>query len=420
MRNRLALSAAAAILAAPLTAHAACAPDNGSLTLPEGMCASIFADVGGPTRHIVIDRDGTLYADMWGSPRRRVAGEPGQMIVALKDTDSDGKADKTARMGLAGDQTGGTGIAIREGYLYAEAGSKIVRFKLGAPNAQPETIVDGLPMTGDHTMHSIALGPDGALYVNSGSPSNACQERNRAPHSPGKDPCEELATRAGIWKFDANKTGQTLDAAHRYATGLRNTVALTSGPNGTLYALPHGRDQLHENWLEHFDVRQGAELPSEMLVRVTQGANFGWPYCYYDQEQSKYILAPEYGGDGKRTDRCTSVPAPIAAYPGHWAPNALLVYTGNALPARYSGGLFIAFHGSWNRDKQQGYVVVFQPLDASGNPNGKHEVFADGFAGPNKTPGGAAHRPTGLAQGPDGALYVSDDTKGRIWRIVSR
>jgi glucose/arabinose dehydrogenase len=157
------------------------------------------------------------------------------------------------------------------------------------------------------------------------------------------------------------------------------------------------------------------------MVQVLEGFDYGWPYCYYDGFQRKYVLAPEYGGDGKRFDRCIGKPAPLAAYPAHWAPNALLFYTGSALPSRYWGGAFIAFHGSWNRHgQQQGYNVVFQPLDRVGMPDGEYTVFADGFAGAVKTPQGALHRPAGLAMGPDGALYVSDDQRGRIWRIVRR
>lgn len=409
--------------AAPV--HAACAPDNGGLTLPSGVCATIFADNLGPTRHIVVGPDGTLYANSWMNPRRRGGPPEGGMLIAMRDGDGDGKAELVRRFGDSSDQNGGTGIAVYDGFIYAESKGGVVRYRLTpgqpVPSSQAEVVVAGLPMTGDHTMHSIAIANDGTLYVNSGSPSNACQVRNRTEHSPGKDPCDELTTRAGIWKFDAKRAGQAFGPTERFATGLRNTVALALDPAGVPYAAVHGRDNLHENWPEHFNVEQGSELPAEVFVRVERGADYGWPYCYYDQRQKKYVLAPEYGGDGKKTDRCDGKPPPVVGFPGHWAPNALLFAAGNnALPERYRSGAFIAFHGSWNRDKQQGYNVVFQPLDRSGKPNGDYEVFADGFAGPNKTPSGARHRPTGLAWGPDGALFVSDDAGGRIWRIAAR
>jgi glucose/arabinose dehydrogenase len=191
-------------------------------------------------------------------------------------------------------------------------------------------------------------------------------------------------------------------------------------PTSGLFAVAHGRDQLHENWPERFDTLQGAELPAEAMYRVAQGANYGWPYCYYDGRLGGYFLAPEYGGDGRRTERCADKPKPAASFPAHWAPNALLFYTGVAFPERYRGGAFIAFHGSWNRPRQQGYNVVFVPMDLSGNATGNAEIFADGFAGATKTPEGVAHRPSGLAMGPDGALYISDDQRGRVWRVVRK
>jgi glucose/arabinose dehydrogenase len=128
------------------------------------------------------------------------------------------------------------------------------------------------------------------------------------------------------------------------------------------------------------------------------------------------VLAPEYGGDGRAVGRCGQVGQPVLAFPAHWAPNALLFYTGRQFPSEYRDGLFVAFHGSWNRAPlpQQGYSVVFAPFGAAG-PRGDWRVFADGFRGGSQA---ATYRPTGLAQGPDGSLYVSDDRGGRIYRIM--
>ena len=122
------------------------------------------------------------------------------------------------------------------------------------------------------------------------------------------------------------------------------------------------------------------------------------------------MLAPEYGGDGKKVGECAKKGQPAAAYPGHWAPNGL---------AFAKDGAFIAFHGSWNRspEPQQGYNVVFQPF-VDGKPKGEYQIIADGFAGARKEPGLAAHRPAGIAVGPDGALYITDDSGGRVWRVV--
>jgi mono/diheme cytochrome c family protein len=137
------------------------------------------------------------------------------------------------------------------------------------------------------------------------------------------------------------------------------------------------------------------------------------------------MLSPEYGGNGKipisESKFAGQFKEPVMGFPGHWAPNDLLFYTGKQFPERYRNGAFIAFMGSWNRAPlpQGGYKVVFVPFK-DGKPSGNYETFADGFAGINPIPdrGAAKYRPMGLAMGPDGALYISDYKKGRIWRIV--
>jgi hypothetical protein len=156
------------------------------------------------------------------------------------------------------------------------------------------------------------------------------------------------------------------------------------------------------------------------VVLLKQGGDYGWPECYYDSFAKKLVLAPEYGGDGgKKIGICADKTAPAAAFPAHWAPNGMAHYDKKEFPARYRNGLFIAFHGSWNRAPypQSGYNVVFQPM-AGGQAAPGCEVFADGFAGTVKSPEKADHRPSGLAVGPDGSLYISDDVRGRIYRVV--
>jgi glucose/arabinose dehydrogenase/cytochrome c5 len=406
----------------------ACPGDNGGITLPPGFCATVFADNIGHARHLVIAPNGVVYVNTWsGRYYGNDTPPPGGFLVALQDTDGDGQADATIRFGetFAQGGRGGTGIGLHGGALYAEANDRIVRYALPkdgiAPTASPETIVSGLPLTGDHPVHPFAIDAQGGLYVNSGSATNACQVENRIAGSAGHQPCTELETRAGIWRYDANRTGQRFSAAERFATGIRNADGIAVDPTGLgIYATQHGRDQLYENWPSLYTQEQGADLPAEELLRVERGADYGWPECYFDDTQNKLVLAPEYGGDGgRKVGVCAAKNPPIAAFPAHWAPNDLVLYNGDQFPSAYQGGAFIAFHGSWNRapSPQGGYNVVFQPF-ADGKPSGKYVIFADGFAGAVKEPGEATHRPSGLALGPDGALYISDDQRGRIWRVT--
>jgi glucose/arabinose dehydrogenase len=258
------------------------------------------------------------------------------------------------------------------------------------------------------------------MYVNIGSPSNACQVEGRTPGSPGRDPCDELESRAGVWRFAAGDVGQTLSDGTRFATGLRNTVALAwRSQEGQLYGVVHGRDQLSTLWPDLFDDEANAELPAEEFVRIEAGSDFGWPYCFYDPVRARKVLAPEYGGDGTLEGRCTEKDRPLIGFPAHWAPNGLHFYRGEQFPPTYGGGAFIAFHGSWNRAPlpQAGYLVAFVPFDGD-RARSDWFVFADGFAGANKSPRSAAHRPVAVAEGPDGSLYVSDDRGGRVYRVL--
>ncbi|GAB3641845.1 PQQ-dependent sugar dehydrogenase [Spirosoma arcticum] len=406
-------------------------PDNGGLKLVSGFQALVFADNLGKARHAAIDpTTGTLFVKL-----DRL--KDGKGIVQLNDTDGDGRADQTTTFGAYP----GTGAGVYNGYLYASADTAVFRYKLTngkvTETTQPETIVTGLTLQRQHASKSFAVSPDGKLYVNFGAPSNACQEKDRTQGSKGQDPCPILENYGGIWVFDANKPNQKQSEGKRYATGIRNAVALDwNTANNTLYALQHGRDMLATLYPGMYTNEQSAELPNEEFLMVKEGANFGWPYCYNDDSQGKKVLAPEYGGDGKKQDRCAGMEKPIMAFPAHWAPNDLLFYTGNAFPARYKNGAFVCFHGSWNRAplKQGGYFVAFIPFGKDGRPSGKYEVFAENFAGvaeeakPGETanagkpdlvsPGDAKARPVGLAQGPDGSLYITDSVKGKVWRVM--
>ncbi len=259
--------------------------------------------------------------------------------------------------------------------------------------------------------------------MNVGAPSNACQEQGRTPGSPGQDPCPLLDRFAGVWRFDANQQNQHQETdGYRFVTGTRNLVALEFNPfSQHVYAVMHGRDQLNSLWPEIYSAQENADLPAEEFLLLKDGADFGWPYCYYNGLQEKNVLAPEYGGDGETIDRCEDKDKPIMAFPAHWAPNDLVFYTGNQFPEKYRQGAFIAFHGSWNRapEEQQGYNVVFVPFNEE-LPSGDYEVFASGFTEQEniQNPRDAKYRPTGVAVGPDGSLYISDSRKGKIWKII--
>jgi glucose/arabinose dehydrogenase len=349
-------------------------------------------------------------------------------IVGLRDKDGDGRADEQSQFSAG---LGGSGMAWRDGLLYFGANDRVLRFRLPdgrlTPIRDPEVVVSGLPNTGDHISKTVVLADDNRLFVNIGSASNSCQVANRRAQSPGVFPCPELPGRAGVWTFDARGTNQTQASGQHFATGYRNLVALAVNPeNGELYAVQHGRDMLFENWPQFFSVEQDAVLPAEEFVRISRGSNNGWPYCYFDDVfEHRKVLAPEYGGNGKKVRgpqriNCASYNQPLASFGAHWAPNGLHFYSGEQFPRRYRGGAFVAFHGGFDRAPlpNEGFNVVFVPMGSNGSPSGPSEVFADGFAGSTgPLPATAKHRPVGVTEGPDGSLYVSDDRGGRIWRI---
>jgi glucose/arabinose dehydrogenase/mono/diheme cytochrome c family protein len=405
----------------------ACPSDDSGLKLPAGFCATVFADGIGHARHMVVGPSGVVYVNTWsGQYYGNDTPHAGGFLVALQDKGGTGKADVIERFGetVQSGGHGGTGIGLYKESIYAEINDRIVRYSLTAgtmvPSDSAETVISGLPLTGDHPMHPFIINAEGSMYVDVATATNSCQLKNRTLKSPGIDPCTELETRGGIWRYDANKTNQAFSPAERFATGIRNGEGFAIDASGRMFGTQHGRDQLRMNWPDLYKPDQEATQPAEELLLLKQGGDYGWPECYYDGFVRKLVLAPEYGGDGgKKIGVCADKIAPVAAYPAHWAPNAMVLYNKTQFPARYQGGVFIAFHGSWDRAPyaQGGYNVVYQPLSGE-SAAGQCEVFADGFAGATKSPAQATHRPSGLAVGPDGALYVSDDVRGRIYRIV--
>jgi glucose/arabinose dehydrogenase len=322
------------------------------ITLPEGFTATVVGKDLGKARHITVTGSGDIYVKL-----DRVRNNRG--IVKLSDKNKDGRIDDTTGFG----NYGGTGIAIKNGYLYASSNSNVYRYKLNGQNEvenpdQPEQIISGLLDRGQHNSKSIALDNAGNIYVNIGAYSNSCQEKDRQNGSKGLEPCPILDSAAGIWQFRTDKLDQTYKDGVRYATGLRNVVGLDwNNETNELYVTQHGRDDLFRMFPEYYDETQGSELPAEEFFLVKKGMNFGWPYCYMDPLQNKKVLAPEYGGDGKKTERGDQMQKPLVAFPAHLAPNALMFYNANMFPDRYRNGAFIAFHGSWNRSKNRKVIL---------------------------------------------------------------
>lgn len=404
----------------------ACDANNGGLTLPPGFCALVAYDGGiGEGRHIVVNDNGDIYVIL----RRGARPSPTEPfsaggIVGLRDTNGDGKVDVVSeKFGTVG----GTGLELRNGYLYYAAITHIGRFKLTPGELKPagaaEIIVDGFPVGGGHAEKDITFDNAGNVYVNIGLPSNACQIPDRRPGAPGIDPCPQLDDRGGIWRFKADVVGQKFTKEARFASGLRQPVAL-AWHDGHLYVAMNSRDSLDTLFPEKgYTAEDNAMGPTEPMLQVEQGDVFGWPYCYHDTRLDKMILAPEYGGDGKTVGRCSQFKDIFAEFPAHYAPVDLMFYTHTQFPAKYRGGAFMTSHGSWNRAPfpMAGYNIVFQPV-AKGKNAGANEVFADGFKGmePLKSPDLAAARPNGTNVGPDGTMYITESLKGKIWRVVYR
>ena len=406
--------------AASLSAFA-CDADNGGIRLPSDVCAVVVADNLGSARHLTVSTAGDLFVI-----RRVQRGDSESgAVVALRDRNGDGRADVIKQFG----SHYGTSIEWRRGYLYVSSETELVRYQMPpgslVPHADPEIIVSGIRPNPDvsHRANAFTFDESGHLYLALGAPSDACQSAVRQPGAPGLNPCPQLEYSGGIWRFNAATPGQRHERdGVRFATGVRHAVAIGWHPDGRLFAVQHGRGDLNRLWPNRFSVEDNADLPSEELLVIRDGGNYGWPYCFHDTARKKHVLAPEYDGDEALARMCAKLTSPAVAFPAHMAPDDILFYRGAALPARYRSGAFVSFRGGYGRYplEQRGYLVAFVPFNHNGLPSDAWEVFADGFAGSTRiqTPRDALYRPVGLAEGPDGALYISEDVKGRIWRIV--
>ena len=402
---------------------ASCPGDNGGLTLSPGFCATVFADKLGHARHLAVAPNGVVYANTWsGRYYRNDTPRPGGFLIALQDTKGDGQADNidALRPDQGGRRRGGTGIAIYKSYVYAETNDRIVRYALPPSGDRP----DGNGGDGGLRPAADRRSPDASLrHRRDRAISTSIWVRRPTPARPriacrtcpGIKPCTELETRGGTWRYDANKLDQRFSPAERFSTGLRNGEGFAFDSAGRIFATQHGRDQLSRELAEPLQAAcRAPNEPAEELVQLQRGADFGWPECYYDYDQKKLVLAPEYGGDGGKTvGVCAQKQAPVAAFPAHWAPNDMLIYEGSAVPVRLSRTARSSpstAHGTARRRRRAATMSCSSHWSTARRP-APFVVFADGFAGAHKEPGRAAHRPTGLAVGPDGALYIADDRR---------
>lgn len=404
---------------------------NGGLYLPDGFDALVVVDSVGQTRHIAVNSNGDIYAKL----RSSKVGAGG--TVGLRDLNGDGKMDSIVRFGDYQDVGGSAvGVTIHKGFLYTSTVKQVLRNKLKpgelVPTSPTEVILtDTDPNVAKnwHTTKPVAFDKKGFMYVPFGSPSDAGQDITKygpigIPMGKGSDPSPELINHAGIWRFDANKINQTQKDGYKFATGIRSVVGMTwNDRDDNLYAVMNGIDNFHTIYPDLYTAWQAAVLPSEPLLKVTEGSDFGWPYAYYDHMIKKNMLQPGYGGDSKKIGRAASFNVPVMGFPGHWAPMDVMFYKGNQFPERFKQGAFVAFHGSTDRSPypQAGYIVCFVPFNKDGTAR-EWEVFADGFTVVDTVvnTSDAVYRPMGLSEGPDGSIYISESNKGKIWRVMYR
>ncbi|GAB5451709.1 MAG: hypothetical protein Hals2KO_20370 [Halioglobus sp.] len=300
----------------------------------------------------------------------------GDIVLLRRDANADGKPD--AREVLIDSLQRPLGVDTHDGWLYIAESHRVIRLPFnsasGATHGEPEVVIDGLTDNGNHWSKTLGIGPDKRLYLAQGSTCNVCEE--------------EDSRRATLMRF-----GLDGGDAEMVATGLRNSVGFDWAPwSGELYATDNGRDLL------------GDDFPPCELNLIREGGFYGWPYFNGDN-----VPDPDMGTEPKAAERTPIAPAhPFRA---HNAPLGIRFLDAQALPADFSRSALVALHGSWNRSEPDGYKVVSLHFTADGI---EERDFLWGFHKDGEISG----RPVDVAQGPDGAIYISDDYAGAIYRVV--
>jgi glucose/arabinose dehydrogenase len=342
-----------------------------TLTLPAGFTANVFVAGLSSPRFMAIGPGGTIF----------VTGMTGGQIYALPDRNSDGVADEIQLWAEGLRQP--NGLAFHEGYLYVGETNQVVRFRVGPDGARQgdsEPVVPDLPSGSGHWTRTVGFGPDGRLFVAVGSSCNVCEETDQR--------------RAAISVYNADGADGRV-----FMRGLRNAVGFVWHPSTSeMWATNNGRDQL------------GDDLPFETVYQVRDGGNAGWPNCY--PAPGGLLPDPEFG----QPDSCQTVDPPAVTFQAHSAPLGLRFYDGNSFPEAVRGDLFVALHGSWNRSAPVGYKVIRIPF-AGGTP-GQAEDFVTGWMASEGNRESVWGRPVDVLVAPDGALLVSDDDGGAIYRIT--
>jgi glucose/arabinose dehydrogenase len=368
-------------------------PASAVLQVPAGFKIELFADgLSGP-RQMRVAPNGDVFIAETRSGRIRILRA------------ADGATRPSANEIYANGLNGPFGIAFYPAgndpkWIYVANDGSVVRFpyKTGdlRASSKPETIVAQLPHDGGHSTRDIAFSLDGKrMMISVGSRSNDAEGMNKAPagwidsHPLGAS-WDSETDRADILTFDPD--GKRLGV---FATGIRNCVGLAVHPTtGDLYCSTNERDGLGDN------------LVPDYVTRVREGAFYGWPWFYIGNNQD-----PKHRGE--RTDLKGKITIPDVLLQAHSASLGLTFYDGNQFPAEYSGDGFAAEHGSWNRSKRTGYKVIRIRMK-DGVPTGEYQDFVTGFVVDDSSVWG---RPVGVAVAHDGALLVSEDANGTIWRI---